>query len=232
MSAGTSELAWEIRFKDGQTLNVLEQVSDPTDISTATAGLTASPLDILATNIYQTSDIESVAINLKYSDQQNIAEIVEVKAQNETLKPGEPLVAYVRLQPYRGEPVVKTFNLTLPEKATGTFDVTFRGGLEGPSGDEGPDEKDDPILSFGELLAALEANVQSKDMVIETTLDGDKERLEQETFPYLIGGEKSLTITVEDPKEEAEDGSGDQAPSDEVPVQETEDTTGSNLLKN
>jgi hypothetical protein len=213
MSAGTSELAWEIRFKDGQTLNVLEQVSDPDDISIATAGLTASPLDLLAENIYQDSNIVSVAINLTYTDKQNIAEIVEVEAQSETLKPGEPLVAYVRLQPYRGEPVVKTFTLTLPEEAKGTFDVTFRGGMEGPPNDEGPDETDNPILSFGELLAALEANVQSKDMVIETKVDKDKVRLEQSTFPYLISGEESLSITIEDP--EAED-TENAAPSEEA----------------
>ncbi len=218
VGAGTSELAWEIRFKDGQTVNVLEQVSDADDISIATAGLTASPLELLAENIYQESNIESVAINLTYSDKQNIAEIVEVEAESETLKPGDTLVAYVRLQPYRGEPVVKTFTLTLPEEATGTFDVTFRGGMEGPSNDEGPDETDDPILSFGELLAALEANVQSKEMIIETEVDGDEVRLEQPTFPYLISGEESLSITIEDP--EAEEGesetSSDSADTDDA----------------
>jgi hypothetical protein len=227
VGAGTSELAWEIRFQDGQTLNVLEQVSDPDDISIATAGLAASPLEILAENIYQESNIESVAINLNYSDKQNIAEIVEVEAQSETLKPGEPLVAYVRLQPYRGEPIVKTFTLTLPEEAKGTFDVTFRGGLEGPSDDEGPNEDDEPILSFGELLAALEANVQSKEMVIETTVDGDKERLEQPVFPYLIAGEESLSITVEDPEATTEE----TPPPAETPEGEGEAEPGSELLQ-
>ncbi len=215
VGAGTSELAWEIRLKDGQTINVLEQVSDPSDISSATAGLTASPLGLLAENIYQESNIESVAINLTYTDKQNIAEIVEVEAESETLKPGETLVAYVRLQPYRGEPVVKTFTLTLPEEATGTFDVTFRGGMEGPGDDESPDETDDPILSFGELLAALEANVQSKEMIIETEVDDDKVRLEQATFPYLISGEESLSITIEDP--EAEDTEGETPSEDTTP---------------
>jgi hypothetical protein len=210
VGAGTSELAWEIRLKDGQTINVLEQVSDPDDISIITAGLTASPLELLAENIYQESNLESVAINLTYSDKQNIAEIVEVEAQSDTLKPGDTLVAYVRLQPYRGEPVVKTFTLELPEEATGTFDVTFRGGMEGPSDDESPDETDDPILSFGELLAALEANVQSKEMIIETEVDGDTVRLEQPTFPYLISGEESLSITIEDPEAENEDTSSDE----------------------
>jgi hypothetical protein len=210
VGAGTSELAWEIRLKDGQTINVLEQVSDPDDISITTAGLTASPLELLAENIYQESNLESVAINLTYSDKQNIAEIVEVEAQSDTLKPGDTLVAYVRLQPYRGEPVVKTFTLELPEEATGTFDVTFRGGMEGPSDDESPDETDDPILSFGELLAALEANVQSKEMIIETEVDGDTVRLEQPTFPYLISGEESLSITIEDPEAENEDTSSDE----------------------
>jgi hypothetical protein len=213
------ELAWEIRFKDGQTLNVLEQVSDPDDISIATAGLTASPLELLAENIYQESNIASVAINLTYTDSQNIAEIVEVEAQSETLKPGDPLVAYVRLQPYRGEPVVKTFTLTLPEEAKGDVEVVFRGGLEGPSDDEGPDETDDPILSFGELLAALEANVQSKEMIIETSVDGDDVRLGQPTFPYLISGEEKLSITIEDPEAEAAEG---ETPSETTGTEETQ----------
>jgi hypothetical protein len=216
VSAGTSELAWEIRFKDGQTLNVLEQISDPDDISIATAGLTASPLELLAQNIYQESNIESVAINLTYTDKQNIAEIVEVEAQSETLKPGETLEVYVRLQPYRGEPEVKTFTLTLPEEAKGEVEITFRGGLEGPSSDEGPDETDDPILSFGELLAALEANVQSKELLIETELDDEQVRLEQSTFPYLISGEEELTVTIEDPAaEETTDGQTEPAEEEE-----------------
>jgi hypothetical protein len=224
VSAGTSELAWEIRFKDGQTLNVLEQVSDPDDISIATAGLTASPLELLAENIYQESNIESVSINLTYSDKQNIAEIVEVEAKSETLEPGESLEVYVRLQPYRGEPEVKTFTLTLPEEAKGEIDITFRGGLEGPSSDEGPDETDDPILSFGELLAALEANVQSKELLIETEIDGDDVRLEQATFPYLISGEEELTITVKDPEAETNEN------SEAEPSQEEDDAA--NPLQN
>ncbi|MGL4612184.1 MAG: hypothetical protein ACRCYY_21315 [Trueperaceae bacterium] len=200
---GTTELAWDIRFKDGQTLNVLEQISDPNDIASSTAALAASPLDILAQNMYQDSNIESVAINLNYSDVQSIAEIVDVEAKTKTLKPGERLEAYVRLQPYRDEPILRTFNLALPEGATGELEIVFRGGLEGTPEAEGPNEDDEPILSFGELLEAVEANVQSKDLVIETTIEDDKQRLQQETFPYLIAGEETLTITIEDPEAEA-----------------------------
>jgi hypothetical protein len=64
--------------------------------------------------------------------------------------------------------------------------------------------------------------------VIETTVDGDKRRLEQETFPYLIAGEETLSITVEDPAAPTEE----TPPPAETTEGEGEAEPGSELLQN
>ena len=218
VSGGTAELAWEITFKDGQKVNVIEQATDPEDLSSTAAGLTAAPLNILAENIFAKAQIAQVAISLRYEDTQNFAEIVEVNAKTKELKKGEDLEVYIRLQPYRGDPLVKTLVLDIPDEAKGSLDIVFRGGLEGPEEDESPNQESRPILSFGELLAALEGNVQSRELLVQTTLEDEKVRLDKQMFPYLIKGEETLTITIQDGEEET--------PESEPEETEEEDSEG------
>jgi hypothetical protein len=205
VGGGTAELAWEITFKDGQKVNVIEQATDPTDLASTAAGLAAAPLDILAENIFAKAQIAQVAISLRYEDRENYAEIVEVNAKSKEIKKGENVEVYIRLQPFRGDPLVKTLVLSLPEEAKGSVEIVFRGGLEGPEEDEAPNQEDRPILSFGELLAALEGNIQSRELLVQTTIDDEKERLDKQLFPYLIKGEESLTISIKDTEENTDE---------------------------
>ncbi len=199
MDGGTTELAWDIGFKNGSNVRVLEQVTDPSDIAGLTAGLAAQPLLILARNIFATPEVSRVAINITYEEAERYAEIVEVVAEQEEIDKGEDAVLFIRLQPYRGEPEVKTVRLELPEDAEGEVELTIRGGME-PSSN--PDEDGEPILSFAELLAALSENIESSELLIETSIDGDTERLERLRFPYLVLGEEVVMITIRDSEED------------------------------
>ena len=225
IGSGTTELSWDIRLKDGDTVRVLEQITDPFDIAFATALLAGTPLDILADNIFETPQLESIALNIVYEEEERYAEIVEVVAEKEELEPSERLVVHVRLQPYRGEPEVKTFSLELPDNHDGFLDIDFRGGMETDEGDE----DGEPILSYGELLVALRDNVQSKELIIETYIEGERERLERIKLPYLVRGLETVSIKVEEPDDEEDaedtDNAGDDTEDEERSDDDTEDDT-------
>ena len=193
VAAGTSDLAWEISLSSGTVIRILEQITDPNDIAGITAGLAAEPLQIIAANIFEEVKIEHIALNISYQEEQRFADVVELVADQEELKKGEALNLHIRLQPYRADPEVKTLRLELPEEAEGQLEITVRGGMEGSDGNA-PDGE--PILSFAELVAALNDNIESSELIVETIIDGDTVRLERLRFPYLIQGEESLSITV------------------------------------
>lgn len=213
---GTADLAWEIELQRGDTVRVLEQAADETDLALAAARLAGAPLAILADNAFEAAEVDRVAINLDYDGELRLAEIVEVRAERDTLAPGEALVAFVRLQPYRQQAEVKTLTVPLPEDAEGQVRLTIRGGLETGGDGEDDTDADEPILSFGELLVALRENVQASEVVVETLVDGERERLERLPLPYLVRGEKTLTVTVET-------GDADEASPDEEPPSDVDE---------
>ncbi len=233
-SKGTIDIAWEIDVREGQTVRVLEQISHPDDIASIASELIAAPLDILAENIFEDPDISKVNISLEFEPEERFAEIVEVVAENEELYEGDTLTAYVRLQLYRQDPEVITIRVPLPEGETGSFDLTFRGGLESEPSDE-EDSKDgfDKVLSFTELLVALREQVQASEMVVEAIIDDEDERLARESFPYLIKGSEELTIDIlerEDDKDKDEDENEDKQKKDEKSLEEeVEDSERENL---
>ena len=220
VGGGSAELAWEIALRGGETVRVLEQITNPEDIAGAASALAAEPLAVLADNIFADPDIESVDLNVTLTEAQRYAEVVQVVADTDTLETGDTLTLFVRLQPYRGEPEVKTLRIPLPKEATGTLDVTVRGGLEARDG-ESADEDGDPVLSFSELLIALREHVQSSELVVEATVDGEVERLLRLPLPYVVEGAETVSIDVEDAGEVETSGEGEDvlepAPSPEPP---------------
>ncbi len=197
VSGGSAELAWEIALEGGETVRVLEQVTSPDDVAGAAAALAAEPLAVLADNIFADPGIENVNLNVTLTSAQRYAEVVQVVADVDTLNAGDTLTLFVRLQPYRGEPEVKTLRIPLPEEATGTLDVTVRGGLEAQADGGGADEDGDPVLSFSELLVALREHVQSSELVVETNIDGEYKRLKRLPLPYVVQGSQTVNISVE-----------------------------------
>jgi len=223
VGAGTAELAWEIHLKGGRTVRVLEQITDPEDIAAATASLAAEPLALLAENVFAPPNAERVNLSVSFEREERFAEIVEVLPERERLKPGGTVTAFVRLQPYRAEPEVETLRIPLPKTLRGPVDITVRGGLEPP--EEGSEEP--PILSFAELLTALEENVQSSELVVETFVDGEPTLLQRLPLPYLVQGVETFSVTVQGPgkpqrgappREEAPEPPGEpEPPLDEDP---------------
>ena len=216
VGAGTVDVAWDIRLADGDNVRILEQTTSDTDIASAAARLSASPLAVLANNIFETPEISGIQINLKYSEQQRYAEVVQVIAEDDSLAANDTVIAYVRLQPYRGAPEVKTVSFTLPEdiEAGSSVDIVFRGGDSPATASNDADEEDDPILSYGELLVALRENVQASELIVETTLDGKTRRLERLSLPYMITGEQTLTIHIDGETADNTNTTPDETPDD------------------
>lgn len=203
---GSVNMAWDIELADGERVRVLEQVTDANDISLITSQLAAAPLAILADNIFATPDIENVSLNVEYSPEQTFAELVEVVLENDEPEEGDLITLHLRLQPYRGDPVVRSLRFNIPEDAEGSFDISIRGGNEASPSEPGEDDAGDPILSYGELLVALRDNVQGSELVVEADIDGERERLEVLSFPYPIVGEETVTVTL--PEEDGEGAEG------------------------
>lgn len=197
---GTADLVWQISFADGSSIDVLEQVASASDIATAAARLAAGPLALLANNIYEPADLAEIALGIAVEDERRVAEVVEVALERDTVRPGGTLEVFVRLQPYRQEAVVRTLAFAVPEDVEGEIRLLFRGGDVPREGLDDAEDDDDglpPILSFPELLARLEGNLQASELVVETVIDGRVRRLARLGFPYVVIGSQRTTVTVE-----------------------------------
>jgi hypothetical protein len=216
LDGGTAELAWEITLASGETVRILEQTADRNDIALAAASLAAAPLDTLATNVYSDPEVTRVSLSVTYDTDLRFAEIVRVVAENEEVAPGGTFIAHVRLQPYRGEPSVEVVRVPIPEDApAGLFDVSFRGGME--ASPEEAQRGDNAILTFSELITALEERVQASELVAEGFIDGEYRRLARVPLPFLVEGFENVLITVLGEEE------GEEEPSEPLPPTEPEE---------
>ena len=74
-----------------------------------------SVLDFVLDNRFVTPMIESLSIEIHSSAERRTAVIEDVWFGSETVKPGETLEVSVFLRPYRGDRVVKRFDVTIPK---------------------------------------------------------------------------------------------------------------------
>lgn len=213
VAGGSAELAWEITLADGSTVRVLEQVADRDDLARAAARLAGAPLALLADNPFEPAEVERVAIRIETDAEVGSAEIVDVELEPGPVAPGGVATAYVRLQPFRGEPQVRTVRFELPAELGGrgeepdALEVTVRGG--GAGGDEGDDDaRDPPILSYGELLVALRDREQASELVVETVVDGRRRRLARLPLPWVVEGLERVTVPLTAPGGTAEGTEG------------------------
>lgn len=210
---GNASLVWDITLNDGTTVQVTEQITSRRDIASATARLTGEPLAILANNIFAAPEVARVAVNIRYSTTQRYADIVQVVSERDEIRAGDTITAFVRLQPYRAEPEVKTLRIPIPEDIDeDELQLIFRGGLEPATRPDTRRQRQDDeaeqdfftdkILTFEELLIALRQNVQASELIVETVIDGDVERLSRLSLPYLVSGVETVFVDVQPAEED------------------------------
>ena len=200
VGGGTSELAWEILFQTGDRLTVLQQTSNRDDLALATAQIAAEPLQTLSINPFQTPDLKQVNLNIRYENNLRTAKLVSVDTTTKNVAPGEMLVAYVRLQPFRDQALVEEFLIELPQDLEGETTLVFRSGqykdLDQDKDNHEPWDED--ILSFGDLLVALRDKQQASELVIEIIIDEKPRLLQRQTFPFLIQGQETIEIEIQE----------------------------------
>jgi hypothetical protein len=72
----------------------------------------------LFTNRYETPKITGVEIDIRVVEERRLAVIEEMRASREEVRPGEQVTVVAVLRPYRGERMVKSFTLKIPENVT------------------------------------------------------------------------------------------------------------------
>ncbi|PYQ11859.1 MAG: hypothetical protein DMH00_07195 [Acidobacteria bacterium] len=73
---------------------------------------------LILNNEYHPTRISSINLELEYADERRVARVEQVWCGRERARPGEKVPLTVTLQPYRGEEITRTFEMTLPEELT------------------------------------------------------------------------------------------------------------------
>lgn len=73
---------------------------------------------LILNNEYHPATISGINLNLQYSDERKVARVERVWCGRERARPGGKVPLTVTLQPYRGEKITRTFEMTVPEELT------------------------------------------------------------------------------------------------------------------
>jgi hypothetical protein len=215
VGGGSAELAWEIELGDEPPLRLLDQRVDEADLAATVARTAAGPLAVLLGNPFRAPDLRRVALRIEIREERDHAELVEVALETPEVEPGGTVQAFLRIQPFRGEARVLTLAVPLPEEVPpGELVLTFRGAsVDDPRSDEddppaaGPYEQATsglpPLLSWGELIGALEDRPQARELLVEIPGEGRPRRLARTDVGALVTGLERVTVRIVD---EGEDG--------------------------
>jgi hypothetical protein len=235
IGGGSAELAWEIEFAGEPPIRLLDQRQEEDDLATEAARLAAAPLAVLLDNPFQEPGLARVSVRIDVQEGPRDVELVEVALETPEVAPGGTVQAFVRLQPWRGEAEVRTLAVELPDDVPpGPLTITFRGAsVPDPDAEEREPPPPDPlrqpisglppVLSWAELLSALENRPQARELLAEIPGAHRPQRLAREDLGRVVDGLQRVTVTVAGPDDEAdltgddEGGSEDPGASEEGP---------------
>lgn len=219
VGGGSAELAWEIDVGDGRPLRLLDQRVDEADLAAAVARTAAGPLAILLGNPFRDPNLVRVALRIEIREERDHAELVEVALEAPEVAPGGTVQAFLRLQPFRGEARVTTLAIPVPDDVRpGELVLTFRGAsVPDPRIEEDDPPAADPydqatsglppLLSWGELIGALEERPQARELLVEIPGETRPRRLARTDLGSLVTGLERVTVRIVDP-DASRDGTG------------------------
>jgi hypothetical protein len=82
------------------------------------SGTVAYISQLILNNEYHPARINGINLLIEYADERRTARVERVWCGKDRVKPGEKVSLTVTLQPYRGEEITRTFELTIPEELT------------------------------------------------------------------------------------------------------------------
>ncbi|MDR9390985.1 MAG: hypothetical protein RI554_03050 [Trueperaceae bacterium] len=215
VAGGSADLAWEIAFEDGDPVRFVEQRRDDADLGTAVAQLAAAPVDLLLDNPFRAPTLARLSLVVTTHPEPRDVEVVEVALERPSAPPGGAVPAFVRLQPWRSDADVRTLSVPLPDDVEpGPLELTIRGAsVPDPRRDDRPDAPRDPlrqaisdlppILSWAELLAALENRPQAREVVVEIPGPDRPRRLARFATDGVATGVRHVTVQVTSPTDAA-----------------------------
>lgn len=111
-------------------------------------------------------------LDLEMTSEPRILLIEDVKLDRKKINPGEKLKIEVRLRPYRKDPFMRSFELTVPKEASGRSMVVVRGGGINEPGQESIMEGKTTIRDFPTLLKELSVRETNNQVVVEILAPG------------------------------------------------------------
>ena len=115
-----------LSFADREPL-VFSNVSSGAELNQIDADL-RYPIVLMYRNPFAKIPLRRAEAEVRIIPRRRTAEIERARLHRELLKPGEQVLVYVTLKPYRGEPVEQTLRLTLPEHLPqGVYELTVGG---------------------------------------------------------------------------------------------------------
>ena len=119
VSGGTVKATYTVRLvKDGIPLSVLRRdlFFEWKDVALAPGLQLAQIVANLALNPFQRVDLKEIIVDLEFTEEPRVAEIVGVETEKEMYKPGEEVRFKVVLQPFRGPVFTQEGVLPLPKE--------------------------------------------------------------------------------------------------------------------
>ena len=222
VAGGTAEVALEIAVGDGPPVRLLDQRFDDDDLALEVARLAAAPLVTLLDNPFRDPELRRIAVRVELRPGPEHAEIVEVALETPEVAPGGTVQAFVRVQPYRSEARVLSLAVPIPDDAdAGDLVLTFRGAsVRDPRVEENDPPPADPlaqatsglpaVLSWGELIAALENRPQAREMLIEMPGETRPRRLARHDVGTVVTGLERVTVRVVAAEEDGDATGGER----------------------
>lgn len=162
VSGGTVKAFYTVRLvKDGTPLSVIRRdlFFEWKDIALAPGLQLAQIIANLALNPFQRVDLKEIIVDLEFTEEPKVAEIVGLETDKEMYKPGEAVRFKVVLQPFRGPVFTQEGTFTLPEDLKeDTLTLRATGGRE---------EERRSVTSIEELVKAISESKSNGHITIE-----------------------------------------------------------------
>ena len=131
IGSGTAKVSFEISAAGipGQVLKRENMFYTPGNIGELAVAEIHEALTLLAGNQFTAIDIMDVKVNIDIDTERRTATIIEAKAANGIVKPGDKVDIAVKLKPFRNEFITRHITYTVPkDQQAGTLTLVVRGG--------------------------------------------------------------------------------------------------------
>lgn len=129
--SGTAKVSFSISSNDlpGGAMKRENMFYSPASIGEAAVGEFFEAINMLAANQYQQVGIMDVKVDIKVEEERRTATILEAKAKQDSVRPGDKVEIEVKLKPFRGEAFTQNVVFDVPkQQAAGPLMLEVRGG--------------------------------------------------------------------------------------------------------